>query len=215
MKVFLLKEFRLAAHPTIYLFLLLPSMLLIPNYPYTVTYFYFTLAFFFTCMTGREYHDIQYTMMLPVSKSDIVKGRMLFTGIIEIASIVISIPLVIIRQTVYTAPNLGGMDANIVLLGLAFLLYAFFNLIFFTKYYGNVDKPGIAFILSCIFQMFFVAVLEVLDHALPLFTKVLDTRDTMYVPEKLIFLTVSIIVYLLITFLTYKKSVKSFDALDL
>jgi hypothetical protein len=215
MKNYLLKEFKLAAHPTTYIFMILPLMLIIPNYPYTVTYFYFTLAVFFTCMLGRECHDIQYTMMLPVAKSDIVKGRMLFVVILEIISLVLSIPIVIIRQTVMTAPNLGGCDANLAIFGFGLLLYSIFNLVFFLMYYKNVQKPGVAFIFASMFQLLYVIVLEVLDHTIPLFTEVLDTRDTVHITEKIIFDLISIAVFALVTFFTYKKSIKSFTELDL
>ena len=47
------KEFSLSMHPVTPLMLMLSSMALIPNYPYTVMFFYMTLAVFFTCMMGR------------------------------------------------------------------------------------------------------------------------------------------------------------------
>lgn len=39
MKNLVYKEFRLAAHPTNYIFLSFAFMLLIPNYPYLVSFF--------------------------------------------------------------------------------------------------------------------------------------------------------------------------------
>ena len=39
MKKLLIKDFRLAMHPTVFLFWLLSSMLIIPNYPYYVVLF--------------------------------------------------------------------------------------------------------------------------------------------------------------------------------
>ena len=46
------KEFRLAAHPTNYVFLSFAFMLLIPNYPYLVSFFYTTLGIFFMCLSS-------------------------------------------------------------------------------------------------------------------------------------------------------------------
>ena len=68
------KELKLAMHPTAPMFLALSAMLLIPNYPYYVIFFYTSLAVFFICLTGRENHDIFFTMLLPVSKKDVVKA---------------------------------------------------------------------------------------------------------------------------------------------
>lgn len=68
MKNMLYKEFKLAMHPTSVIFLSLSAMMLIPNYPYYMTFFYTTLAIFFIYLSGRENHDIFYTMTLPYEK---------------------------------------------------------------------------------------------------------------------------------------------------
>ena len=47
MKALLQKELRLAMHPAALLFLALSALLIIPNYPYYVTFFYTTLGIFF------------------------------------------------------------------------------------------------------------------------------------------------------------------------
>lgn len=54
LKKLLRKELVLSMHPTVPLMLLLCVMVLIPNYPYTVVFFYSTLSLFFTCLLGRE-----------------------------------------------------------------------------------------------------------------------------------------------------------------
>ena len=69
----LYKEFKLALHPAAVLFLLLSSMMLIPNYPMYVLFFYNTLGIFFICLSGRENHDFAYSLSLP--ESDRVRMR--------------------------------------------------------------------------------------------------------------------------------------------
>ena len=53
------KELRLAMHPASVGFLLLSALLLIPNYPYYVTFFYTSLGVFFICLGGRENKDVE------------------------------------------------------------------------------------------------------------------------------------------------------------
>jgi len=77
MKELLFKEFKLAAHPTTYLFLFLGAMLLIPAYPYFVAFIYTCLGIFFIFLSARENQDILYTVSLPVRKRDVVKSRVL------------------------------------------------------------------------------------------------------------------------------------------
>lgn len=69
MKNLIYKEIKLALHPTAPLFLLLSTLLLIPNYPYEVVFFYTCLAVFFHCLSGRENHDIEYSLLLPIQKN--------------------------------------------------------------------------------------------------------------------------------------------------
>ena len=150
MSKLLKKEFLLSMHPITPLMLALSAMVMIPNYPYAVMFFYMTLAVFFTCMIGRENHDVIYTMTLPVAKSDIVKARIFFVVILELLQMLLLVPFSLLRQSVNSMGNEAGMDANIVLFAEGFLLFGIFNLLFFYSYYKNVDKVGISFVKASI-----------------------------------------------------------------
>lgn len=211
----LLKECKLAMHPTAPLFLLLSAMLMIPNYPYYVTFFYTGLAIFFTCLNGRENNDIFFTMLLPVRKRDIVKSRFEFVVILEFLQLNLAIPFAILRQSYAMPGNQVGMDANIALFGLSLIMLGIFNRIFFGIYYKDVKKVGAAFAVSSSVMFLYIAAAEVCDHVVPFFRDYLDTKDDVYVPYKLIVLAFGIFLFILLTALAYKKSVKNFEALDL
>lgn len=216
MSKLLYKEFRLAMHPTAYIFLSFSLMLLIPNYPYYVTFFYTGLAVFFTCLGGRENHDIFYTLSLPVPKRAVVKARFASVMLIELAQLLLAIPFAILRQLMPGIPgNQVGMDANIVFFGLSLILLGIFNLIFFTKYYKNTDKVGSAFGVSSITVFIYIMIAEALTHVVPFFRDRLDTKDTEFITEKLLVLACGIIIYLVLTLISYRKSVESFEKLDL
>ena len=74
----LMKEWKLCMHPTGYLMPLMAGLILVPGYPYGVCCFYVGLSIFFICLTAREDHDAGYTLMLPVSRQDAVRARILF-----------------------------------------------------------------------------------------------------------------------------------------
>ncbi|MFA6948454.1 MAG: ABC-2 transporter permease, partial [Eubacteriales bacterium] len=144
------KEFRLALHPTSYIFILLSSMLAIPNYPYYVIFFYTGLAIFFTCLSGRENHDVFYSMTLPVSRRDIVRARFSSAVLLEIMQLAAAIPFAILRGSYPMPGNTVGMDANAAFFGFSLLMLGIFNLTFFTMYYRDVTKVGKAFVVASI-----------------------------------------------------------------
>ena len=85
------KDLRLAAHPMMYVFALFGVMLIIPNYPYTVVFFYGLLGIFFTFLNGRENKDVYYCAVLPVTKRDQVRARAWLVVAVEQAEIVIAV----------------------------------------------------------------------------------------------------------------------------
>ena len=215
MKPLLHKELRLALHPTVPLFWLLGALLLIPNYPYYVIFFYTLLGIFFVCLSGRENNDIAYTLALPVRKRDVVAARMGLAVLIEGIQVGLAVPFAALRQRLSLPGNQVGMDANIAFFGLSLLLLGAMNVFFFPRYYAAPDKVGKAFAKTAVFAFLLIGVLEMLDHALPLFRDQLDTPDPQFLPQKLICLGVGLAGYGLCTALAYRMSVRRFEALDL
>lgn len=215
MKNMLYKEFKLAMHPTSIIFLSLSAMMLIPNYPYYMTFFYTTLAIFFTCLSGRENHDIFYSMTLPVRKRDIVKSRFFLVIILQLAQIITAVPFAMIRRTFSLPGNYVGMDANIAFFGLSFLMLGLFNLVFLTNYYKDTDKVGKSFLMGTIVVTLFIIIAEASVHVVPFIKNYLDTRDPEFLAYKLVVLAAGIVMYILLTLISYHKAVRSFEALDL
>ena len=209
------KEFALAMHPITPMMLLLSAMVMIPNYPYVVIFFYVSMAVFFTCLLGRENNDVVYSLNLPIEKSSIVKARFGFTVIVELAQLALMIPFAVLSAKVNPAGNQAGMDANVSLFAVGFIVYGLFNLVFFLSYYRDVSKVGGAFIKSSVLLFILAALDVVATYALPLVRDCLDTPDPEFMTQKLLFLALGAAVYAVLTLLAYKKSVKSFELQDI
>lgn len=209
------KEFLLSMHPITPLMLALSLMVLIPNYPYAVMFFYMTLAIFFTCMMGRENHDVVYTMTLPVAKKEIVKARICFVVILELLQMLLLVPFSLLRQHLNAMGNEAGMDANIVLFAEGFLLFGIFNLMFFYSYYKNVDKVGISFVKATIVFFILVTIDAVGTHVIPFMRDYLDTPDPKYLEYKLVALGIGIVLYVVMTIGVCRISIKNFEQQDL
>ncbi len=215
MKKLLIKDFRLALHPTVILFWLLSSMLIIPNYPYYVVLFYSALSLFFVCLSGRENRDIEFSLVLPVRKGDLVRARICFAVIVQLVQLIVAVPFAVLRQALPVGGNQVGMDANIAFFGLSLLLLGLFNLQFFTSYYRAPEQVGKTFGVSGVLFFIAIAILETLAHVLPFFRLRLDTPDPQFLAEKLVVLFIGAALYALLTFIACRISVKRFEGLDM
>ncbi|MBR5329818.1 MAG: ABC-2 transporter permease [Firmicutes bacterium] len=215
MNLLLKKEFRLAMHPAALCFVALAALLIVPNYPYYVTFFYTTLGIFFICLSGRENRDAEFSLLLPMAKRDIVKARFLTVLFLEIVTLILAIPFAVLRQQFAVPPNAVGMEANIAFFGLALIMLGIFHLTFFGIYYKNIQKVGKAFVVSSAVMFFYMAVVEVLTHVLPFFRDRLDTMDPQFFGEKLAVLAVGVIAFVLFTVVAYKRAVKNFENQDI
>lgn len=214
MKELLYKEFRLALHPTQIIFLTFAAMLFIPSYPYYTAFFYTTLAMFFTCLNGRENHDIYYTCLLPVKRSDAVGARIFFAAVFQLAQMILCIPVILIKKNLAIPPNSVGMEANAALLGMSLILFGIFNITFFPRYYKNILKIGIPFLVSGTAVFVYIFLAEAMCHAVPFF-KNIDNVDSEYLPARIAVLAAGAAVYAVLTVLSYKLSVKNFESQDL
>ena len=138
------KEFRLAMHPITPMMVLLSAMVLIPNYPYVVIFFYVSMAIFFTCLLGRENNDIIYSLNLPIRKRSIVKARLLFAVIIQLVQLAVMIPFSLLNQHRDAPCNQAGMDASVVLFACAGLDVVSTYAVPFVR--ERLDTPGASFL---------------------------------------------------------------------
>lgn len=214
MKALLYKQFRLVCHPMTLIFCLFGIMVLIPNYPYTVIFFYVMLGLFFTFLNIREQKDIYYSALLPVPKRDTVKAGCAFVVIIEVLSLVVLIPCSLLA--VHLQPgkdNLVGLDPNLALLAAGFLLYAVFNGVFLPSFYANGYKVGMAFINAVIPTTLAMGALEALPH-FPALTW-LDDLDAATQVRLLPALIASVLIYAGGMALTFRGSARRYEKVDL
>lgn len=214
MKRLLYKEWKLALHPTNIIFLFLSAMMLIPGYPYYVMFFYTSLGIFFVCLMGRETNDIEYSLLLPIEKKDVVLGRVLFCATLELLQVVCAVPFILLKNALGAEPNPVGMDANIALLGLSLVMMGVFNLVFFTRYYRAPDKVGTAFIWGSCAEFLFMIAAETSAHAVPFVRDVLDTPDPLNCLEKLCVLLGGAALFSLLTYTAVRRSARAFERID-
>lgn len=212
MKTLIKKEFMLCVHQTMYIFLIMPFLVFVPNYPYEVIFFFGMLSTFFYGIKTRENKDIAFSCALPINKADIPISKILVTLIFQSAIFLLTLICTIIKE--FTLPssyqfNYAGLSANMVMCGNGLLLLGIFNIIFFSLYFCNVNKVGIPFLLAIIPVFLIVVILIVLRFTTNLYGTTLNGTDDTYATDKLIsfFICFSLFIGLTVSSVLISKKV--------
>ena len=219
MKNLLLKEFKLCFLPINYIFLIFAVMLIIPNYPCYVSFFYLLLNTFSIFKNGDLNKDLQYSLILPIRKSDIVKARVMSVAIYEIVFFILSIPFAILNHKLVPQGNNAGINSNFAFYGLVMIVLTISRFCFFTIYYKKAEKHEKPLVVSFVvyFVIYFIfecPIWMIKTGKLQAFT-FLDKVDMASLIMQLPILIFGIIFYILGFILTYKVSAKEFEKVNL
>ncbi len=217
MRNILMKEIKLSASVLSFLFILFGVMFFLPGYPVLCGAFFVTLGIFQSFQSARETNDILFSALLPVAKSDTVKGKYLFVCFIELCASLLMGIAVLLRITLFSDAAVyrsnALMNANFFALGLAFFIFGLFNFIFVGGFFKTAYKfavPFVTYIAACTLT---ILAGESLHHFPKL--EVLNSFGTEHILLQLILLFCGILLFLLLTLVSYKKSVKRFEKIDL
>lgn len=214
MKALMYKEWKLAMSPLPIVFLLGSLLLLVPSYPYYVTFFYTGLGIFFFFQSCRENQDVAYMLRLPIRKADIVRCRVRTVVTIELLQVLACIPVMAVRSLYGSMKNPVGIEANVAFLGLALVQLGMFNLTFLPLHYKNAHGLGKPFVIASLVQFLLIVVFEVVEHIPP----ILAYCDTYALADQLRQLPVfaaGAIVFAGLTALSQKISIHRFEQVDL
>ena len=216
MKKLFYKELKLTANPLSYWFIAFSAMTMIPSYPILIDSVFICLGIFYTYQQLREYDDITYTVMLPVKKQDVVTAKYLFVLSIELVAFILCTFLTVMRMSFLgnAAPYVTNqlMNANAAYLGYVMIVFAAFNSIFLGGFFKTAYQIGRPFILFCLAGFIIITVGEALHHIPSL--ESLNDPSYISIPQLVIFV-IGVTMFLLCTWLSYQKSIKNFEKIDL
>ena len=211
----LYKEFKLVIHPFFYLTALFGALLLIPNWVYYVALMYFLfIAIPNIFYNTKVQNDIGFSVLMPVRKSDVIKARIVSLGLLEILQIAVAAIFVAINISLYKKGNFL-MDANVAYLGCVFVMYGVFNVFFFPMYYKTANKIGAPIIVALAAVFIYAGVMETLVLLVPAFTTMLDGVTSSALVRQIPVLIVGMILFVLLTYWSYRRSAANFEKIDL
>ena len=217
MRNILWKEMKLSASVLSYLFILFGLMFFLPGYPVLSGAFFVTLGIFQSFQNGRETNDILFSALLPIAKRDVVKGKYLFVCFIELCSLLLMGAAVLFRMTVFSEAAVyranALMNANLFALGLAFFLFGLFNAVFVGGFFKTAYKTGRPFVCYIVLCFLTIGIGEALHHFPGL--EALNAFGTEHPALQLSLLACGIVAFVLLTLMSYRRSCRSFDKIDL
>ena len=209
----LYKELRLAAHPSLYVFLFMGALVLIPAYPYGIVFFFGMLGIFQTMMYVRETRDIYFTALLPIPKRGVVKAKLLLAAFAQLTELAISLPFAFLRTCYLAGGNPVGIEANLAYYGIGLMIFGVFNIVFFPQFFKTAYKAGTAFIIAMIPATLGIIAMETLVHIPGLGW--LDGIDAASLIRQIPLLLAGIAVYAITWFSAYRLSAKRFSQVNL
>lgn len=213
----LIKELKLGVNPMFYILpFLTGALMLIPAWLYFLVLLYFCWITIPNIFAGyKTQNDLIFTMMMPVTKRDIVKAKVSVIVILELLHIVIAVIFGIISGQLY--PNLTyyffGPTAGF--WGLCFVMLAIFNLIFISMYYKTAYKYGAAATVSITVAMLFAAGAEWLGIQNAFVFDLFKGAGADHTATQLSILIAGIAIFAICTMVSYFVAVKRFAKVEI
>lgn len=216
MREILRKEMTLSALPLSYLFIAFGAMFLLPGYPILCGAFFVTLGIFQSFRHAREADDIGFSLLLPIERNAIVRGKYLFVCLFELAGFMLMAIATVLRMTVLSQAvayrENALMAANPFALGLALTIFALFNLVFlggFFKTAYDFTKPFIGYMIAAFVT---IGIAETLHHLPGL--ALLNAMAGDHIVLQLALLAAGILVFMALTCVSFRKACDNFNRID-
>lgn len=205
------KELRLSISKFFYVLPLLLSLLFfIPQWFYTLVFMYmFWITVPQIYMSYLSNQDYNFISMLPVSKKDVVTSKAIALIVVELIHLLFAAIFAIIHNQLYGMWNFG-LDANIALFGVAFLMYGIFNISFLPYYFKSGYFFGKPVILGTVLTLIYGAIIEFGVIKYEFMRDVFEGTIGM----QLIVLAIGILGAIVLTFISIKISQKRYEVID-
>ena len=217
MRNILIKELRLSASPITYFFIAFGLMFLIPGYPVLCAAFFVTLGIFFSFQSAREANDIVFSVLLPIAKSSVVKGKYLFVCLIELCALLVMGLAAALRMTVLQNSPVylenALMNANLFALGAALFIFGLFNWIFVGGFFKTAYQLGRPFFWYAAAAFLSIGVFETLHHIPGL--EAVNAFGTAHIGLQMLLLAAGMALYAGMTLLSLQTACRRFERIDL
>lgn len=219
MKNLLYKEVVLCTNVQVVLFTAFALFVLIPSWPPAIAFIYPLSGLMSLFPRGLANKDIEYTSLLPVRKTDIVKGKLLYLCLIEIVVIILAAIGGVIRFFFFKEPTkpdeleyFMAVRPSVSLLGFAFLSFGIMNAVLIGLYYQNPYKRLVG---PNLISLFICMIVLAIGSVIIAFVPAMREYDIVGIIVQLSTLFIGVVLFALFSFIGYKIGAKAFVNVDL
>lgn len=212
----LMKELKVGINPFFYALAFLTSMLmLIPGWLYFIVPLYFCWITIPNMFAGyKTQNDLLFSVMMPVTRKDIVKAKVILIVILELLQIVTAVVFGVISTQLYPDSIYYFYAPTVGFWGLCFTMYAIFNIIFISMYYKTAYKYSAATIVGVIGAMLFATGAEWLGIKNEFVFNLFKGSRANSNMTQLTILIIGVLIFMLFTYIGYKIAVIRFKKVE-
>ena len=210
MKALIKKEFQLCFSPVFCVYILLALLVLIPNYPLGVgTAFAFQAVFLYFNMS-RVNRDEEFSLTLPVTRSQIARAKMIVTLIIQGAHLLLCVLAALVANLVLHTTGIF-LRPNAAFFGINLFGFAVANAVFLPLVFRRLSKPGLPLVYGLLCFAAIYLTFELLVILVPAVRVSLDgfAPETLWI--RLVTLGAGLIAYAVSFLLCFFKVSENFD----
>ena len=189
---------------------MLACLMFIPQWIYSFVFMYFfwiTVTQVYAGYIAKE--DNSFNAMLPVSKSDIVKSKIVAILIVEGIHLATGIIFGVIHNEIYGTFN-WFTDLNLAFFAMMFLMYAVFNIVFLPQYFKTAYFFGRPVIYGVIVTLIYAFLLEFGNFQYQFMRDIFEGT----VQTQLIVVGVAAVLTIILTVITVKQSIRNFESIN-
>lgn len=207
-----MKDLKLGINPLFFIMpVVLGALMLVPGWLYFIVILYFcwiTVPNMFGQF--RSQNDLMFTTMMPVTKNDMVKARVLVIVILELLHMVAAMIFGAIHLRLYPDPTYYFFGPYLGFWGLCFVMLAIFNVIFIPMYYKTAYKYGGATFAGVAGAMLFAGIAQWLGIQSSFVSDVFNGSGAHNMALQTSILIAGIVIFIALTMIAYRMAVKRF-----
>lgn len=213
----LMKELKLGVSPFFYILpLLTGALMLIPSWLYFMVPIYFCFLTIPNMFAGyKTQNDLIFSIMMPVTRKEIVKARVAIIVILELLHIVTAVIYGMISTHLYPNLTYFFFGPTIGFWGLCFVMLAIFNIIFISMFYKTAYKYGAPMIASITGAVLFAVGAEWLGIKNSLVFDLFKGTGADNMATQITILIVGIAIFAIFSVVAYSIAIKRFEKVDI